>query len=599
MDVLHGCFSASVIRKIGAAERDLVSVQCVDKVQEMLGRAIKDQQDLLDIFESAAASSHEMQQEEEARQLLDVAGSCWNTSSTCTSTTSESSTLLTSLTRAKLENSLDWCHLALCRLTEIFGQSPAPPASAAARSVTTRQASCRYPGRRMNDHKSQQQLEPDFFDLKFEDRLDSRLLTSNGGGRSLKTKRGYHRSLDKSLNMLDSDLEPSREETFEWIHKTVMDAELPDDNQAAARDMKIVTPEIHEPSKSVIRQAAAASTAPPAAARVNLSAIKDIKMQGASAAGDDHIPQVEDHDHADQQRQINDSSFMSRRNPNIRAWKRDIQAAGSNAEEQNQAPVILYQHLRPGESSKKGIPEDGHPWWKKYGSKNIYNASFSRAYYKCSVMDCRAKKMVQPTDKDPSVFQVIYVGVHTCSHTANTRKRKRNVSRGGAVQAAADKAASLQQFPSREEQDHHESPMKPTTAPPMRSVLQHQTDQQPATTHVATDDQGGQPEITSQLAASAMHDFDEVELGGLETLEDKDFFPLIKLPAPSASSSPVHHHHHHELRVEDRVVADNELLMGYVMSDFPPCSWLDFVSDPFGPPEITNSDMAESFQDSV
>jgi hypothetical protein len=38
----------------------------------------------------------------------------------------------------------------------------------------------------------------------------------------------------------------------------------------------------------------------------------------------------------------------------------------------------LYQRLRPGDSSKKGIPEDGHPWWKKYGSKNIYNASFSR-----------------------------------------------------------------------------------------------------------------------------------------------------------------------------------------------------------------------------
>jgi hypothetical protein len=226
---------------------------------------------------------------------------------------------------------------------------------------------------------------------------------------------------------------------------------------------------------------------------------------------------------------------------------------------------------------------------------------YCRAYYKCSVKDCRAKKMVQPTDKDPSLFQVIYLGVHTCSQTANTRKRKRK-ARGGAVQAAADKAASLQQVPSREERDHHhhrQSPMKPTTAPPMHSVLQHQTDHQPATTHVGADHQGGQPEITSQLAASAMHDFDEVELAGLETLEDKDFFPLIKLPAPSASSSPVHHHHHHELQVEDRVVADHELLMGDATSDFPPCSWLDFVSDSFGPPEITNSDMAESVQDSV
>jgi hypothetical protein len=93
---------------------------------------------------------------------------------------------------------------------------------------------------------------------------------------------------------------------------------------------------------------------------------------------------------------------------------------------------------------------------------------------------------------------------------------------------------------------------------------------------------------------------DEVGLAGLETLEEEDFFSLIKLPAPSASSSPVHHHHHHhELQVEDRVVADHELLMGDATSDFPPCSWLDFASDSFGPPEITNSDMAERVEESV
>ena len=48
-----------------------------------------------------------------------------------------------------------------------------------------------------------------------------------------------------------------------------------------------------------------------------------------------------------------------------------------------------------------------------------------RGYYKCSMKDCRAKKMVQPTDRNPNIFEVTYVGSHTCSSTSRRRHRSR------------------------------------------------------------------------------------------------------------------------------------------------------------------------------
>ena len=56
-----------------------------------------------------------------------------------------------------------------------------------------------------------------------------------------------------------------------------------------------------------------------------------------------------------------------------------------------------------------------------------------RGYYKCSAKECKAKKMVQPTDKDPSMFEVTYVGKHTCSSTSQRKSR----SRAAAHQAPA------------------------------------------------------------------------------------------------------------------------------------------------------------------
>ncbi|CAK9862155.1 unnamed protein product [Sphagnum jensenii] len=103
---------------------------------------------------------------------------------------------------------------------------------------------------------------------------------------------------------------------------------------------------------------------------------------------------------------------------------RDQQAS---AEVEHKYSEVQYQRL--GDEGKKGIPDDGHRGWKKYGNKTIQNANFCRGYYKCSVKECNAKKTVQPTDEDPSLFEVTYVGEHTCSSSSNAgsaaHRRKR------------------------------------------------------------------------------------------------------------------------------------------------------------------------------
>jgi len=64
--------------------------------------------------------------------------------------------------------------------------------------------------------------------------------------------------------------------------------------------------------------------------------------------------------------------------------------------------------------------EDGHSW-RKYGQKEILGAKHPRGYYRCThrhSQGCPATKQVQRTDEDPTVYDVIYHGGHTCVHRA-------------------------------------------------------------------------------------------------------------------------------------------------------------------------------------
>ncbi|GJN34169.1 hypothetical protein PR202_gb22813 [Eleusine coracana subsp. coracana] len=62
--------------------------------------------------------------------------------------------------------------------------------------------------------------------------------------------------------------------------------------------------------------------------------------------------------------------------------------------------------------------DDGHSW-RKYGQKEILGAKHPRGYYRCThrhSQGCTATKQVQRSDLDPALFDVIYLGTHTCVH---------------------------------------------------------------------------------------------------------------------------------------------------------------------------------------
>lgn len=115
-----GSFRQSMPRLRGG---QWTSEHCVQKVEEMLSRAIVHQEDLLGLLTSNSqenANHHHGHHNSSSSASPEVA----------TSSDSISPPVLRAL-KAKIENSMDWCHLALCRLREIVlhtsnNASPSP-----------------------------------------------------------------------------------------------------------------------------------------------------------------------------------------------------------------------------------------------------------------------------------------------------------------------------------------------------------------------------------------------------------------------------------------------------------------------------------------
>ncbi|KAM0046010.1 putative transcription factor WRKY family [Helianthus debilis subsp. tardiflorus] len=69
----------------------------------------------------------------------------------------------------------------------------------------------------------------------------------------------------------------------------------------------------------------------------------------------------------------------------------------------------------------EGNTDDGYNW-RKYGQKEIQGAKFPRSYYRCSYRNsqkCFATKQVQRKDEDPTRFDIVYKGKHTCNQSAS------------------------------------------------------------------------------------------------------------------------------------------------------------------------------------
>ncbi|CAN8287063.1 unnamed protein product [Cochlearia groenlandica] len=56
--------------------------------------------------------------------------------------------------------------------------------------------------------------------------------------------------------------------------------------------------------------------------------------------------------------------------------------------------------------------------WRKYGQKEILNTNFPRSYFRCThkpTQGCKATKQVQKQEHNPEMFQITYIGRHTCN----------------------------------------------------------------------------------------------------------------------------------------------------------------------------------------
>ncbi|MFQ6666592.1 hypothetical protein Gotur_032892 [Gossypium turneri] len=88
---------------------------------------------------------------------------------------------------------------------------------------------------------------------------------------------------------------------------------------------------------------------------------------------------------------------------------------------------------RPGSKEKRGCykrKRDAEAWtvvsatmedgqaWRKYGQKKILNSIHPRSYFRCTrkyEQGCRAMKQVQRMEDDPQMYEITYIGTHTCT----------------------------------------------------------------------------------------------------------------------------------------------------------------------------------------
>ncbi|TKY73954.1 WRKY transcription factor 70 [Spatholobus suberectus] len=80
-----------------------------------------------------------------------------------------------------------------------------------------------------------------------------------------------------------------------------------------------------------------------------------------------------------------------------------------------------YKRRRTEQTSNIVSPttDDDHAW-RKYGQKEILNSQFPRSYFRCTrkfEQGCRATKQVQRIQENPDMYNITYIGLHTCKDT--------------------------------------------------------------------------------------------------------------------------------------------------------------------------------------
>ncbi|RLN35723.1 putative WRKY transcription factor 30 [Panicum miliaceum] len=95
----------------------------------------------------------------------------------------------------------------------------------------------------------------------------------------------------------------------------------------------------------------------------------------------------------------------------------DASDAPFKATKKRKTTEKVKHQVRVSSAAGGDVPaDDGHSW-RKYGQKEILGAKHPRGYYRCThrhSQGCAATKQVQRADEDPALFDVVYIGAHTC-----------------------------------------------------------------------------------------------------------------------------------------------------------------------------------------
>ncbi|XP_037473611.1 WRKY transcription factor 22-like [Triticum dicoccoides] len=103
--------------------------------------------------------------------------------------------------------------------------------------------------------------------------------------------------------------------------------------------------------------------------------------------------------------------------------------------------------------------------WRKYGQKDILGATYPRAYFRCThrhSRGCQATKQVQRAHADPLLFDVVYLGAHTCAQAAA-------ILAGPELQPPAAFGLEYQQSSPVAAPEGIQWPVEPVTPPPFPS----------------------------------------------------------------------------------------------------------------------------------
>ncbi|KAJ8768486.1 hypothetical protein K2173_022575 [Erythroxylum novogranatense] len=161
-----------------------------------------------------------------------------------------------------------------------------------------------------------------------------------------------------------------------------------------------------------------------------------------------------------------------------------VRAVKSRKSRKNQNKKIVQQVTADGLSSDTWA-------WRKYGQKPIKGSPYPRSYYRCSSLKgCLARKQVERSKSDPSVFIITYSAEHSHAHPtrrsalAGITRAKNYIPKEPTPREQESKTLNEEKHPSSPKLELVPSPQAPSTAfledePLQRVSIENEQQQQP------------------------------------------------------------------------------------------------------------------------